>query len=183
MLGPLAKLEAPAAEPAAAEIAPAKDTPSADGPAAAPAAEAPLLAADYPIERCARLAARVELHESERPKILEAEGLTPETFDRLAQHWSAAVDKESLRGKSTLMRAYDTAYIGQIESERGPVSIKEYARIAVAMENGTVEEALTALGLPRRSAMPIRRMWTQKVFKDPKLAAQVRQAVLAEREG
>jgi hypothetical protein len=180
MIGPLAK-----AAPVASEAPPPAEA-GEPAPAGAPEPPAPaqerLELDDYPIERQARIAASVDLHEAERARVLSENGLSEATWERLRKHRNTVISSEAARGKSTTMRAYDAAYIARIEAERGPVEIAEYARIAVAMDRGAADEALAGMGLPRGAAMPLRRAWTARMFKDVKLAALVRRAIAEERE-
>jgi hypothetical protein len=81
----------------------------------------------------------------------------------------------------TLLKAYDAAYVAQLEKERGPITIDEYARLVIASERGQVAPTLTELKLPRGAVLRIERVWLDKVADDPELAANVRKAILTAR--
>ena len=150
--------------------------------AAAPAAGAPevpepLPLDEYPIERCARIAASVARTRDRQAEILEANKLDAERWEALKTHWAAEIKKETERGKTTLLRAYDASYVAQLEDERGPIAIEEYARIVVAAERGTVNATLTDLRLPEGSMLRIQRVWMGRTGKDPELRRLVRSAI------
>src|SRR6185436_509473 len=97
-------------------------------------------------------------------------------WEPLRAHWLAEIKKETERGKTALLRLYDTAYVAQLEDERGPIAVEEYARIVVAAERGTVNATLADLGLPEGSMLRIQRVWMGKMQKDPELRRLVRSA-------
>lgn len=190
MLGPLATPEMLAAEAAAAAPSPAIDeedtadrapTPSPEAPSAEPpAVELPL--ARYPLERCARIAASIARRRPETAAILDEHGLAPAMWAALDKHWAEAIAAEMARGKARLLKAYDAAYVGRVEEERGLLEVRDYARLLVATERGTVSELVTELSLPKGAVLRIQRLWLQKIAADPALGAAVRAAVEQERE-
>jgi hypothetical protein len=95
--------------------------------------------------------------------------------------WSESIRKETDRGKTALLKAYDAAYVGQLEKERGPITVEEYARLVVASERGATAQALEELSLPRGAFLRIERVWLERVSADDALAATVRKAILAAR--
>ncbi len=76
-----------------------------------------------------------------------------------------------------LLRAYDSAYVGQIEAERGPVTVDQYVQVAMALENGIGPTTLQDLDLPRSALLRVQRVWMEKISQNKELAERVRQAV------
>ncbi|WP_437932467.1 DUF2169 domain-containing protein [Sorangium sp. So ce291] len=161
---------APAEEPAAAAVAP-EQLPA--GPSAAPA----LPVGEYPLARCAAIAARLARRPESRDAILEAEALSPDTWEALHAHWLDAIRAGAARGSKALLSAYDAAYVGALEAERGPITASEYARLVIAVERGTDREALTDLRLPEGVTIRLRRVWLERIVKDPQAAQEVRKAM------
>ena len=131
----------------------------------------------YPIERCAQIAASIARRKADKTAILQNHDLTPEVWTELETHWREAIQHESQRGSMTLLRAHDGAYVDQIEAERGPVSIDQYAQLTIAMDNGINQDILTELDLPRGAVLPVQRIWTEKMRQSKELAESVRAAV------
>ena len=165
---------------------------AADGPAtgahaqppspANPPEEAPLPLDEYPLERCARIRASLGRRPEGEPEILEAEQLAPDLWKKLEAHWKAAISAESRRGKSAQGRAYDQAYVAQLESERGPIGPAEYARLTVAVERGTEDGVLADMQIPSAGLIRVQRVWLQRILTDPRAAQDARAAVRAARE-
>jgi hypothetical protein len=178
MIGPLATAEM-AARPAArapstesaAEVVPEK--PQLEKPA-----EPELPLERYPLERCAAITASMARRKAERGAILEQNELTAEVWAGLEQHWAEVIQKDLERGKMGSLRAFDAAYVGRLEEERGPVTVEEYARLVVAGERGTEMEVLDALGLPRGAMIRIKRVWDARTVGDAALGRRVRKAVV-----
>lgn len=171
LLGSIGKEQA-AFEPAAP---PAPEPAVAPPPEPAAPEEPPPLPVDaYPLARCAAVAASVDRRPDDREDILRAEGLDADTWERLAAHWRAAIDRELSRHKNALLRAHDAAYVDRLEQERGPIAASDYARLAVAAEVSDPRAALRELGLPEQAWPRIRRVWIARMARDPKLAAIVR---------
>ncbi|HZF56118.1 MAG TPA: DUF2169 domain-containing protein [Polyangiaceae bacterium] len=175
---------APAAPPPAPSPEPAQ-------PAAAPAAaptldvapdEPELPLETYPLERCAAIAASIARRPDDRDAILKTHDLTSSRYSALDEHWADAIRRETERGRSKLLRAHDRAYVEQVEAERGPIGVTEYARIVVAAQRGQEESALSELGIPRTALPSIRRVWLRKLADDPSLAASARREVEAARD-
>jgi len=80
-------------------------------------------------------------------------------------------------GDMERFRAQDEAYVKQLEEERGPIDVEEYARINVSVERGTAEATLEELQLPREALMPIERVWLKKRTQDSALRERVRKAL------
>jgi hypothetical protein len=156
--------------------APMPFTPSAPAPAPEPA-EPGLPLADYPLERCAAITASIARRKDEKDAILERSKLTSERWAELDRHWNEAVQLELERGKTGLLSAYDSAYVAQLEAERGAIGVEEYARLAVAAEAGVEKETLAELDLPRGAMLRLRRVWLKKTSEDAALARRVRKAI------
>ncbi|MGK3983770.1 DUF2169 domain-containing protein [Sorangium sp. So ce136] len=161
---------APAEEPAPAAVAP-EQLPA--GPSAAPA----LPVGEYPLARCAAIAARLARRPESRDAILEAEALAPDTWEALHAHWLDAIRAGAARGSKALLSAYDAAYVGALEAERGPITAGEYARLVIAVERGTDREALADLRLPEGVTIRLRRVWLERIVRDPQAAQEVRKAM------
>ncbi|APR80169.1 D-alanyl-D-alanine carboxypeptidase [Minicystis rosea] len=142
----------------------------------------PLPLRPYPLERCAAIAASIARRPDEEARILQDNDLEFGTFQSFKKHWDGEVGAAARRGKTDLLEAYDRSYVTQIEKERGPISVEEYARLAVAAERGLEGEVLRELGIPRGAALRIERLWSKKQSADASLAAQVREAIRRARE-
>jgi hypothetical protein len=108
--------------------------------------------------------------------ILEAEGLTAETWTPRHERWLREIEAELARGKKKTLTDYDVAYVAALEAERGPITAAEYAGLQSAIELGRGAEKLAEMKLPEESLMRIRRVWLARMVKDPRLAAAVRAA-------
>jgi hypothetical protein len=148
----------------------------------APEAPAPLPVDAYPLERCARIAASIARRSSDKDEILKAHALDVAMWSRLDEHWARTLRSEAERQKDAQLKAYDTAYVAQLEEERSPITVDEYARIAVASERGNTDGVMRALSLPPEAIMRVRRVWIAKIARDVDLAARVRRAVQVERD-
>jgi hypothetical protein len=131
----------------------------------------------YPLERCAAIAGSLARRKVDKTAILREHDLTPEVWAELDSHWRDAVRLETERGSMALLRAYDGAYIDQIEAERGPVTVDQYVQVAMALENGIGPNTLQELDLPRSALLPVQRVWMEKLSQNKELAERVRQAI------
>jgi hypothetical protein len=179
MWGPLATPDMVAR----AEAAPAPEA-AAPAPrrAAQPAQPAGPSPADFPIDRCAAVAARLALKREKPADIFKEQDLTPERWAAVEKHWTEELRKEATRGRANLLRTYDVAYVEQLEKDRGPIQIEEYARIVIGGERGLAAEVLAELGLPRSAQLRIERVWLRKTADDPALGRSVREAVQVARD-
>jgi hypothetical protein len=170
MIGPLAKLESrPDGEaPEAKETAP--KTPA-------------LKIEEVTVETCGAIAASLARRKDEAAKILEERSISAADWKLVEKYWTEAIRKETDRGRMGLLRAYDAAYVAQIEKERGPITVEEYARLVVASERGGAAPVLEELRMPRGAFMRIERVWLDRLAEDDALAASVRKAILAARMG
>ena len=114
--------------------------------------------------------------------MLEQHQLSLAHFERIEAHWQQRIRSESRRGKATLLRRHDEAYVAQLERERGPIEVAEYAALVVAAERGTAAELLEELSLPSTASLPIERVFLRRITKDATLGDEIRLAVDEERE-
>jgi hypothetical protein len=172
MIGPLAK--------------PAIDSrPDGEAPEAkdAPPKTPELKIEEVTVETCGAIAASLARRKDETAKILEERSISAADWKLVEKYWTEAIRKETDRGRMGLLRAYDAAYVAQIEKERGPITVEEYARLVVASERGGAAPVLEELRMPRGAFMRIERVWLDRLAEDDALAASVRKAILAARMG
>lgn len=189
MLGPLARAEMATAYEAAAAAEEQASSPAvvADPLPVAPDAPAEAVKPDleeYPIERCARIAARLACSPDPEhtEQALRAEELDAAGWKLVHDHWLGAMRARAERRDKALMTAYDRAYVSELEAQRGPITLEDYSRLAEAAERGAQEEALAARGLPGGAWASIHRVWIERMIKDASLAALVRRAMTERRE-
>jgi len=187
MIGPLATpemvqaRESPEAE--AGEVESEREQAEAPAEEVEPAEPESLPLEQYPLERCAAIAASIERRKWDRERILKDEKLAVEVWEALHAHWLAAIEAEVDRGRKKMLMAYDEAYVGRLEKERGPITAGEYAGLLMAAERRGAEAELKKLGLPEGAMMRIRRVWLLRSMKDQKAGAEVRAALRAAGEG
>lgn len=170
MIGPLGSSDRASALPA---------------PPASTQAPAPLPArspADFSIEECAAVTAQIDQASRPLAEILEASSLSAEDWLAIKKHWTKALRAETQRGKTALLKRYDAAYVAALERDRGPIQVEEYARLAVAAEQGSADEALEELKLPAPGLIRVQRVWMRKLVEDPELGAKARRAMERARE-
>jgi hypothetical protein len=132
---------------------------------------------EYPIDRIARIAASIARRREDEGAILEGQRLAAPTWELLRAHWLDAIRAETERGERALLRAYDEAYVAQLEAERGAIGIEEYTRLLIADERGVAERVLAELDLPQGALMRIQRVWADRMMDDPALGASVMTAL------
>ena len=179
-IGPLATPEMVAAAEAPARL------PS-DAPPRLEATPVPVVATElpldrYPITRCAEIAASRARREPDAAAILAENELTPDVWAALDQRWTEAIRKESDRGRTTLLKAYDQAYVARLEAERGPITAGEYARLVIAFERGGADLVLAELKLPRGIILRVQRVFLDRMIADLAFDKSVRAALEAESE-
>ncbi|MRG98461.1 hypothetical protein [Polyangium spumosum] len=155
---PLLGVDDPPPSARAASVAPASAP--APKPAAAEnsaAARDPLPVDLFPLDRCARLDAALALSPDAAP-VLDAHKLDPMTWVALREHWQAAVRASLRDGDPTLLRAYDAAYVVELERVRGAITPEQHATLTRAAARGTRAEALAALGLPKAAVLHVERV-------------------------
>ena len=160
----------------------ASDEPPSSEESAAPPEPEPPPYEKYPLERCARIAASVARTREKKGEILDAHGLDEAKWEPLRQHWLDEIKKDTERGKTEKLKAYDAAFVAQLEDERGPIAVEEYARIVISAERGTTNQTLHELQLPEGSMLRIQRVWMGRMGKDPDLRRLVQSAVEAAAE-
>jgi hypothetical protein len=178
MIGPLATAEMAVK---VVEAAPAK-VEEEEVAVAAPKVEKGLPLDEFPIERCAAIAASLARRKIDRAQVLGDNELEPTLWNRLDQHWNQEIQAEICQGKTGLLHAHDMAYVGQLEKERGAISLEEYARLLVAVERGTLYEALEEMTLPMEATIRIERVWLRRIAYDAAFGKSARRAVKAARE-
>lgn len=174
MLGPLAWAEKPIEAASVAELDASRETSHA---AANPPEPEPDESIELTVEQVAAIAAELAEGKQERAKVLQAHGLRERIWRRNERRWADAIETESARGTHALRGAYDAAYVAKVEGFRGPITIEEYARIAVGLERGQANDVLDGLRIQRPALLPIVRLWTRKVAKDMKLGDAATQAL------
>lgn len=184
MIGPLARpdMKLPPAVPAseASKEAAAAVTAPPTPPTPSPPPEPDL--GKYTVERCARITVAIACRPGDMSKIFEEHELSARDWEHVKNHWLEAIRQEMGRGKNALLRRYDTAYLEQVEAERGPIGIEEYAKLAVAAERGRVGAEVAEMRLPAGAPMRIERVWTERAAGDEALGERVRAAVEQRRE-
>lgn len=160
----------------------------------------PPLVASF-IEHCAAVAARLASPGADVAAELEAEGLSPEVWEKEHARWLCAIQDELDRGNSRLLQlarsqhrvteeqlveiveqhrelllAYDSAYVSALEELRGPIAVRDFVKLSRAADGGQVAPVLAALGLPEESMSRIQRVWWARMAEDPVTAAAVHAA-------
>jgi hypothetical protein len=157
----------PPASTPAATVAPA----SALAPTSEPAtiaetskpAPGPLPLDLFPLDRCARLDAALALA-ADTSTVLGTHELDPATWLALREHWQAAVRASLRDGDSTLLRAYDTAYVAELERVRGAITPEQHAMLTRAVVRGTRAEALATLGVPKAAVLHVERVMLRRAM-------------------
>ena len=142
----------------------------------------PAAPVEVPIETCAAVAASIARRRKDTARILEENDLDPPAWAALKRRYNDAILDEARRGKAVLLKAYDAAYVGRLEQERGPIEVEEYARLVVAAERGDARRVLADLGLPETAMVRIERVWLDRVVTTQALGDRVRLAVSAARQ-
>ncbi len=118
--------------------------------------------ADFPLERCAAIAASLSMRPADTTTILETQKLDCPTWTALERHWATAIKTALSEGDATLLRAYDAAFVASLEKLRGPITADEHARIVAARARGRSADVLTVLGLPAIAVLPLERVLLQR---------------------
>lgn len=137
---------------------------------------------EFPLERCAALTASMARRKAEKNAILEENELTAREWDTIENHWAEAINAETKKGKRTLLDRFDQAYVAQIEAERGPITVEEYAKLSVGGERGSVDEVLQELGLPRGALLRVERVWIRRVVTNEGLASRLSELIETARQ-
>ncbi|MBK8255739.1 MAG: DUF2169 domain-containing protein [Polyangiaceae bacterium] len=136
----------------------------------------------FSVERCGAITASIARRKNQTNSILKENNLEAADWAELKKHWESAIDNETSRGKRGLLAAFDAGYVAQLENERGPLGVEQYARLVVAAERGMLADVLSELGLPRAAMMRIERVWLLRMAESAELDEASRLAVMAERE-
>jgi hypothetical protein len=165
---------APSAPAAPAAPSPAESRPEARPPLSAPPEPPgpPVRAEEIPLERLASIAAELAEQRTPRAEVLRAHQLSEREWAAAEHHLRAALEKDARAG-GKLRAAHDGAYVAAVERLRGPITLPEYARIAVGLERGEASEVLEALKIQQAALLPIVRVWTKKTASDPKQVAKL----------
>lgn len=182
-LAPLPLSPSPSVPPAPPLLAP---LPSAPPPPAPTPQTPPPPPAPEPrelsLEEVAALDAELHRDATLARERLAERGLGEAELDAQRAHFVEASVAEAKRGKRALQQRYDEAYLARLEALRGrPVSIEEYARLAVAIERLSVSDVLEELELPERATLVVTRVFSDRTARDPALRRQVREQVAAAR--
>lgn len=135
----------------------------------------------FPLERSARIAASLDAEPDMRIEILRASELSEQTWETIDDHWQEAILQDVQAGRGELRAAWDEAYVGRIEEDRGPIAPSDVAALIVAEERGNSESAAVDLGIPEDAVLPIHRHWQRRTSRDATLAGAVRSAIAAGR--
>lgn len=136
----------------------------------------------YPPARCGAIAARLDCNPTTTGDILRAEELDAERWERVHEHWQDHIDAEASRGRVGPRADYDAGYVAALESERLPITVEVYAKLAEAVERDALDEALLDLRFPEDAWLHIQRFWIPRRVADPTLGKQVRAAIAARRD-
>jgi hypothetical protein len=160
---------------------PAAPDPGENSPASAPEPEEPkwLEAEEVDLEMAGSIAAALDLAPDDRETLLLDHRLRSETWDAAEERWNDAVTEGLRRGEVSLLETYDAAYVGRLESERGPLSVDDHARLELAMRRGTSDQALAALELPSVALIRLKRVHARRLLREPDLASAYRRALSA----
>lgn len=138
------------------------------------AVEEPLPLDTFPMERCARIEARLACSTGETAEILRAEELDASGWQKLHTHWLVAIREETDRRKKTLLSKYDGAYVSELEAQRGPITLNDYARLAEGAERGVIGEEMARRGLPAAGWPNLQRVWIDRMVRDVRVGKEVR---------
>ncbi len=179
MIGPLATADMGEA-PKSVELLRVSPQAAPSVETALPARTAPRVE-DYPVDRCARIEARIACNAGEKAEILRAENLDGGGWEKLREHWLGAIRAETDRRKKTLLSEYDGAYVEELEAQKGAIGVSEYARLAEAAERGAVGGALAAQGLPSGAWPNVHRVWIDRMVRDGRVVKEVRDGMATAR--
>ncbi|AUX40051.1 hypothetical protein SOCE26_014470 [Sorangium cellulosum] len=127
---------------------------------------------EVPVERFAAISAEIAEQRAPRAEVLRAHELNERAWAAVERHFRPLLEKDA-RAAGRLRAAYDAAYVAAVERFRGPITLPEYARIAVGLERGEPGEVLDALAIQRPALMPIVRVWTKKAAGHMALSAEL----------
>ncbi len=148
-------------------IAPARVSAAAAAPAPASAAApvsapAPLPLDAYTLEQCARLDAALALRPSDAPTLLASHQLDAATWTALRAHWQSALRASLRDGDPAFLRAYDAAFVAELERMRGPITPEQHAKLVNAKASARQVATFASLGLPSVATLAIERVMLQR---------------------
>ncbi len=138
---------------------------------------APLAA--FPPERCGALAAKLACRPRDARQILLENDLERERYAALERCYEEIIRQEGERGERTTLLAFDRGFLEQLETERGPITPQDFARLKVAGERGTDDAALEALAIPREALVRLERDCVRRMVADAGFRSQLRDALAA----
>lgn len=130
-----------------------------------------------PIGVCAGICASLARRPEDASSVLFAHGIDRVTFRTALRAELERIRNEVKHGGSTLQRAFDHAYVGKLEEERGTIDVSDYVKLVRAERAGNVEATLLDLGLPAEAWLRIQRVWLVRLVRDAVLAEKVRRAL------
>jgi hypothetical protein len=140
--------------------------------------EAPPSPADFPIEECAAITAEIDIKPESLSEILKKHTLTEPAWADIERHVAQTIQEQTERDDTTVLEAFDAAYVKQIEEERGQIHVEEYARILGRAGRGSGGPALGGVALPREGLMRIKRVGLRRMMKDSVFAALLARAIV-----
>lgn len=129
------------------------------------------------LARTAALDASLDVRPADSSAILDEHQISLETFERVRMHWARDIEAATKRGKTAPLAEYDQAYVAQLEVERGPIDVDEYATLKLAAARGTQSEVLGELRLPVRAVMRVERVWLTRIVDNAELRRRLRAAL------
>ncbi|MFO0759238.1 MAG: DUF2169 domain-containing protein [Byssovorax sp.] len=160
--------------------APGNIVPRAKDEVAAPAEDAPAV----DIEEYARISVELAEPGARKAAVLGAHELDPISFRKVDRHYRRAMERESKRGARALRDRFDEAYVLTWEAKHvGRFDVAAYAKLCHAQQRGLLVGELEEQGLDAALGARLRRVWKKRVAMDPKLRAQVEEALKAGGEG
>lgn len=118
---------------------------------------APFRSTRSPSERVARPDATLALDPAAEPSIIEQHHLDLATWRALRQHWQGTLRAALRDGDPMPLRAYDDAYVVELERVRGAITPEQHASLTRASERGASAEGLATLGLPVAAVLALER--------------------------
>jgi hypothetical protein len=134
------------------------------------------------LEHCAAIRAALAMPGSDRAAVLAKNDLDDATWSRVEKAHMARIDLETSKGVMDLLSRYDASYVAAQDKLRRPIGVKEFARIVVAREDGSLAEAMAELGIPRSELMRLDRVWTLRRAAYPGVEKALQATLAATRE-
>ena len=136
----------------------------------------------FPIERWATITAELDYEElgmgRSRADVLRDAEVPDLEWPAVDAHWKQTLEHEADSAGFALRARADAAYVASLERLRGrEIAVLEYAKIVSAGEHRRVLAVLGDQGLPASSHLPIVRVWTGRLARDPRLSIELIHAV------